>query len=99
MDEDFKIEMAGALIAVRAAMAQLFADRFSEEANPLELSVAFRDEMQRQFRLGALSGANVGEETRGRLREVAVKYLERLFDQVDELLQAADRSGTPSNTH
>lgn len=88
--KNFILDMGGAMLASRVAMAQLYAARFLQEPDPMGASTAVRDEMKRQLLEQESADGGEDAEINRAVFERAVEHLDRIFDQIDILLAAAE---------
>lgn len=94
---DFEFETAAALLAMRTAVAQLYANKLAEHPEPLTYSRSARNQMQRQLKDMHFTGGNISEEAESRLIESSEFHLGLLFDQIDGLLAASLPMDRPDN--
>lgn len=87
---DFALDIAGAMLASRVALAQVYASRFMREADPMAASHTVREEMKSQLRQQLDSSSEEDAETDRKLFESAAGHLDLLFEQVDIVLAAAE---------
>lgn len=86
--DDSQREILGAILAVRYAVAQLYANHAIGDPAPLATSAAVRKAMHEQLGASPLRSDFLSEEDIAAVTAHRTAHTDRLFDEVESLLRA-----------
>lgn len=100
MSDDFEMQTAGAIAALRFALANVYAlllQRGNEDGGQVAAQIA-RDEMLRQFASGAISDSGIPSDIKEEFTRHGLDHLQIFWDDVQQRLAKSLRE-SPTKGH